>query len=253
MKPMTEPLTILRPGRLCQLLLNALQAAEGQTRKRKRDQKPDAVGLALKRAVLLNAVEQDPDPEQFEAWLMAQALASPASGGVIAMCTEILDDYRLACVDPRFRAWLEAGAPSDDARGGRPRSDAEVHRGAISTSSPLPRAEGRAGRSTSPLPAGEGQTEGQAVCWIEFLGPARLQAGRKSVRLDLGPARTIADMIPLLAEECPALIGSVIDPERRCLSDGYIFNRNGRDFLPDPAAPIAPGDRLLLLSGIAGG
>ena len=35
--------------------------------------------------------------------------------------------------------------------------------------------------------------------------------------------------------------------------EGHILNRNGRDFLKDPAELIHPGDRLLLMSSSAGG
>jgi hypothetical protein len=104
-----------RPGEFCRHLLNALDASEGRSKRRKRDQTPDTIGLGLKRALLERATEADPDPEAFEAWLIEQVLAEPASGGLRAMCGEVLDDYRFAAADPTFRQWLADGAPSADA------------------------------------------------------------------------------------------------------------------------------------------
>ena len=121
----------LRPGAFCRFLLQALEASEGQTRRRKRDQTPDRIGLGIRRALLERADADDPDPEGFERWLMARVLASPAGGPVRAMCAQILDEYRLARSRPEFGGWLAAGAPSADAdRDGRAKTDAEVSAGA---------------------------------------------------------------------------------------------------------------------------
>jgi hypothetical protein len=109
-----DTLTSIRPGVFCRQLLNALDASEGRSKRRKRDQTPDTIGLGLKRTLLERGAEEDPAPEQFEAWLVRQVLAEPASGPLRAMCAEILADYRLAAVDPTFHHWLESGAPSAD-------------------------------------------------------------------------------------------------------------------------------------------
>lgn len=104
-----------RPAEFCRLFLAALAASEGRQRRRKRDQTPDTVGLELKRALLEGAIAADPDPDRFEEWLLAQTLAAPAAGPVRAMCGEILQEYRMACVDPEYGRWLAAGAYSADA------------------------------------------------------------------------------------------------------------------------------------------
>ena len=109
---------VLRPSEFCRHLLDALAASEGRRRRRKRDTTPDALGLDLKRDLLLRAIAADPGPEGFEAWLLEQVLAAPASGPVRAMCAEILDEYHVARLDPQFGRWLAAGAPSDDAEAG---------------------------------------------------------------------------------------------------------------------------------------
>ena len=104
---------------MCRALLAALEASEGRRRKRKRDQTPDAFGLAVKRDLLQRAIEEAPSPEAFEAWLLdypltckARELAGPAS----AMARAVFEEWRLAHSLTEFRLWLEQGAPSDDAK-----------------------------------------------------------------------------------------------------------------------------------------
>ena len=113
----------LRPGTFCQLLLRALEAAEGQTRRRKRDQSPDRIGLGVKRTLLEQAVAADPAPEAFEGWLMEQILLAPHAGAVRAMCEQIFLEYHTVARQPDVAAWLEAGAPSDDAEPSQARRD----------------------------------------------------------------------------------------------------------------------------------
>jgi hypothetical protein len=114
--------TPVRPGEFCQSLLSAMLAAEGLVKRRGRNQTPDTIGLALKRDLLERAVADDPPPDAFESWLVAQVLATPAGGPVRAMCAQILDEYRLAALDPDFAGWLARGASSDDAEPRRKRS-----------------------------------------------------------------------------------------------------------------------------------
>jgi hypothetical protein len=107
-----------RPSEICAALLAALEAAEGRRRKRKRDQTPDAFGLGIKRDLLRSVVEADPEPEVFEAWLLAypSTCAEPGlAGPAAAMARAVFDEWRLAHSLGEFRDWLERGAPSDDA------------------------------------------------------------------------------------------------------------------------------------------
>lgn len=106
-----------RPADVCRMLLAALESAEGRRKQRKRDQTPDAIGLAIKRELLEAAVSADPAPDAFEGWLLARCLdaaAGPGTGAVRAMAIEVLAEWRLATASPDFRAWLGQGAPSDD-------------------------------------------------------------------------------------------------------------------------------------------
>lgn len=107
-----------RPADVCRALLAALEASEGRRKKRKRDQTPDAIGLAVKREILEHVVQDDPDSEGFESWLLRYShngQGEYSSGAVAAMARAVLEEWRLAHCMGDFKAWLDRGAPSDDA------------------------------------------------------------------------------------------------------------------------------------------
>lgn len=91
-----------------------MDAADGRRRKRKRDTTPDAIGLALKRELLVQVTRADPDPEEFEPWLLQLLEGLEDPGAARAMGRAILEEWKLACASPSFQAWLERGAPSAD-------------------------------------------------------------------------------------------------------------------------------------------
>ena len=106
-----------RPADICRALLAALESSEGRRRKRKRDQTPDAIGLAVKRDLLQRAVDDDPPPEAFEEWLLNYPLtcgAAELAGPAFAMARAVFEEWRLAHTLGEFRVWLEEGAPSED-------------------------------------------------------------------------------------------------------------------------------------------
>ena len=105
----------IRPVQVCKALLAALEASEGQRKRRKRDQTPDAIGLAVKRVLLERAVEDDPEPEAFEEWLLNYSASHDSDGGIFAMARAVFEEWRLAHSMGEFKSWLEQGAPSDDA------------------------------------------------------------------------------------------------------------------------------------------
>ena len=123
MNAIKHPSPALRPAEVCRALLAALEASEGRRRSRKRDQTPDAFGLAVKRDLLRQAVEDDPRPEAFEEWLLNYPLtqARELVGPAFAMARAVFEEWRLAHVSGEFRLWLEQGAPSDDASDGVPK------------------------------------------------------------------------------------------------------------------------------------
>ena len=110
----------LTPAAFCRTLLATLDAAEGRTRRRKRDQTPDRIGLGIKRDLLEAGVAADPAPDEFEGWLVEQVFAADAPGAVRAMCEQVFLEYRMARHQPEMAAWLARGAPSDDAALGQP-------------------------------------------------------------------------------------------------------------------------------------
>ena len=118
----TDTMDQLRPARICAQLLQALDASDGRRARRKRNTTPDAVGQSIKRELLERAVADDPDPEEFDVWLLEQCqTAGAATGPVRAMARDVLDEWRGAVGIGDFRAWLAAGAPSDDRRPDEPR------------------------------------------------------------------------------------------------------------------------------------
>jgi hypothetical protein len=109
----------VRPARICQGLLAALEGADGRRRRRKRDQTPDTIGLAIKRRLLERAIAENPEPENFEAWLLQCAVSlddEPQSGGAVAaMARSVFEEWQMVHTLGNFRDWLDRGAPSDDA------------------------------------------------------------------------------------------------------------------------------------------
>lgn len=114
-KPLSQA---FRPADVCRALLAALEASEGRRKKRKRDQTPDAIGLAVKREILERIVQDDPDPQMFEGWLLQYAdrgESGRSPGAVAAMARAVLEEWQLVHSMGDFKVWLERGAPSDDA------------------------------------------------------------------------------------------------------------------------------------------
>jgi hypothetical protein len=127
----SEYFKAVRPAEVCRALLAALEAAEGRRRSRKRDQTPDAIGLSIKRELLARAVQEDPDPEAFEGWLLQCGLkcGPESAGATMAMARAIFEEWRLTHSMNNFKSWLEQGAPSDDAKNVSSSSTSDSHPG----------------------------------------------------------------------------------------------------------------------------
>src|SRR5262245_33862885 len=87
---------------------------------------------------------------------------------------------------------------------------------------------------------------------VELLGLARLLVRREVAEVPVSGTLSLAALAQALAAELPALVGTVVTTEGLLLG-GHAFSRDGRELLRDPAEPVHPGDRLLLLSTVAGG
>jgi hypothetical protein len=72
--------------------------------------------MSLKRTLLEDTVQHDPEPEMYEEWLLSRCVTRDSPTGPLrAMALDVLADWNLARSSPAFRSWLERGAPSDDA------------------------------------------------------------------------------------------------------------------------------------------
>lgn len=111
-------MTGLRPSEIAGSLLAALEASEGRRKRRVRNTTADSIGLGIKRDLLVAISTADPEPHDFERWLMDYcAAAGSADGPIRAMALSIWDEWRMAEESPDFRMWLAQGAPSDDREG----------------------------------------------------------------------------------------------------------------------------------------
>ena len=110
---------VLRPALVCRQLLQAIDSSEGRRKRRKRNTTPDALGMEVKRDLLEAAVADDPEPDDFDAWLFARVQTSGTRvGATRAMALQVWDEWHFALASGGFRQWLAAGAPSDDSERG---------------------------------------------------------------------------------------------------------------------------------------
>lgn len=110
-------MTLPRPASVCAALLAALDASEGRRRRRKRDTTPDTIGMSLKRSLLARVIEADPEADAFEGLarrVLPYRIRRRLAGRPARHGADVLAEWRLASVSADFRAWLAAGAPSDD-------------------------------------------------------------------------------------------------------------------------------------------
>jgi len=87
---------------------------------------------------------------------------------------------------------------------------------------------------------------------VEMFGPARRLSGQKQVAINVNTGATLQDVVALLAEEFPQLVGTVIEPPCR-LSASYMLNYDGKRAARSLDETPQEGDRLLLLPVDAGG
>jgi hypothetical protein len=111
---------VLRPRDLALLLL---ASRDLRPRQRARDQQADLAGLDLKRRVLEQLAEIDPEPADLDAALLriSENLDAP-SGPARAMVTLVREEWQTACQTPEWVALLLADAlqpekPEGPARG----------------------------------------------------------------------------------------------------------------------------------------
>ncbi|MBW3551982.1 MAG: hypothetical protein KY466_00655 [Gemmatimonadetes bacterium] len=191
-----------RPVDVCRALLDALDATEGRRRRRKRNTGADAIGIGMKRKLLEGTLRDDPDPGEFEGWLMERCFEQGRGEGAWrAMALEIFDEWRMAEAAPTFGEWLAAGAPSDDKPEGR---DGRAGRGDRRPRAGLPvlLAALLASPGLALAACGDGiDADGEDVPEIEIIEmdrEARQRTGRTAEVLDhlldgRGPGSTVYD------------------------------------------------------------
>jgi molybdopterin converting factor small subunit len=104
-------------------------------------------------------------------------------------------------------------------------------------------------------------TDAEVVrCTVELFGVARLITGRREMPLTVPAPATCSEVFAALADALPSLVGRVIDRgarsehhRRAYLVDGFACNVNGVAFVRSADAPVASGDRVIILSADAGG
>jgi hypothetical protein len=109
----------ITPAELCRGLLDALDASEGRRKRRARNTTADSIGLAIQRELLEDIVTDAPVPDEFEGWLLDRCEKEGVGDGAMrAMALSIWDQWLLAQRAPDVRAWIVAGARSDDRESG---------------------------------------------------------------------------------------------------------------------------------------
>ena len=90
---------------------------------------------------------------------------------------------------------------------------------------------------------------------LEFLGLSRLVSGVRETSLDIEPGTTFRDIVRLLADKYPEMVGNVIRPDHATLQEPNILNLNARQMIQASQMDDAPGenDRIILMSMSAGG
>jgi len=90
---------------------------------------------------------------------------------------------------------------------------------------------------------------------VEFSGLSRILAKANDMQLSLSPNQTYVDVIQLVAEKYPSLVGNVIDKNKIALFPSNIFSRDGKTVVLPEQMNDCPrdGEVLILLSLLAGG
>jgi hypothetical protein len=111
-------LVSVTPVEVCGGLLSALEASEGRRRRRSRNTTADSIGLAIQRALLEDAVREEPSGANFERWLQERCVAQGESDGAYrAMALLVWHEWKIASQSEDMNAWLTSGARSDDREG----------------------------------------------------------------------------------------------------------------------------------------
>jgi len=90
---------------------------------------------------------------------------------------------------------------------------------------------------------------------IEFTGVSRMLTGVSELSLNIKPGTAFTEIVSLLGQKYPSLLGQIIDKNGRDFIATNLFSLNGQRIIQESEMNGAPenGDRLILLSLLAGG
>ncbi len=90
---------------------------------------------------------------------------------------------------------------------------------------------------------------------VEFSGVSRVLTRTRQISLNLKSDATFQDLLRILGERHPELLGEVINPTDYTLEGANMLNLNGKRMLQPDQMGGSPhdGDRIILMSVLAGG
>ena len=91
--------------------------------------------------------------------------------------------------------------------------------------------------------------------FVEFMGVARVVSGVKQVALELEEGTTFRQIVRLMGQQYPKLLGEIIQADGETLQASSMLNLNGRRMIQPAQMDDVPndGDRLVFMSILAGG
>ena len=88
---------------------------------------------------------------------------------------------------------------------------------------------------------------------VELFGTARIASGRRHLHIDAPRDATAGELVAVLADVCPSLVGIALQKDLSGLLESYTLNLNGTEFVESDELTLQDGDTLLLFSSMAGG
>ncbi len=90
---------------------------------------------------------------------------------------------------------------------------------------------------------------------VEFIGVSRILTKSPQVELEIPEKTTYNQIVKMIAEKQPTLLGQLIDPDTYHFYGSNMFHLNGERMIPtnEMDQPAQNGDRLVLLSIFTGG
>jgi hypothetical protein len=90
---------------------------------------------------------------------------------------------------------------------------------------------------------------------IEFVGVSRMITKTTRINLELEEGTTYQDLVSILADKFPGLVGQLITPQDHNFYPSNMFSLNGKRMIKteEMGTKVNNGDRLILMSILAGG